>query len=120
MSELLHITDRASWLAAESDGRYTMSTRGKTLAEVGFIHCCSSQPQLRVVAEFLYGAPADADADLVVLIIDSDRLDSPVRLEEAVPGGEEFPHIYGPVPVGAVVEVFTVTRDPDGRMALPR
>ncbi|MFE3439705.1 DUF952 domain-containing protein, partial [Streptomyces sindenensis] len=33
------------------------------------------------------------------------RLTDPVRYEAMKPGGEEFPHLYGPLPVGAVVEV---------------
>jgi uncharacterized protein (DUF952 family) len=32
---------------------------------------------------------------------------------------EEFPHIYGPVPVDAVVNVVPVTRDASGSMVLP-
>ncbi|HWM35868.1 MAG TPA: DUF952 domain-containing protein, partial [Streptomyces sp.] len=58
----------------------------------------------------LYG---DCDPDeLVVLVIDSDRITSPLRYEPPEPGAcaddatgesEEFPHIYGPLPVAAVV-----------------
>lgn len=40
-----------------------------------------------------------------MLVIDTERLPAPVRYESVTPGGEEFPHIYGPVPVDAVVEV---------------
>ncbi len=29
----------------------------------------------------------------------------PVKYEAVQPGGEEFPHVYGPVPVDAVVDV---------------
>ncbi|NEE12995.1 DUF952 domain-containing protein, partial [Streptomyces sp. SID7499] len=37
--------------------------------------------------------------------VDPARLADPVRYEAMKPGGEEFPHLYGPLPVGAVVEV---------------
>ncbi|OSC66735.1 hypothetical protein B5180_29800 [Streptomyces sp. BF-3] len=50
----------------------------------------------------LYGADG---RDLVVLVVDPGRLADPVRYEAMKPGGEEFPHLYGPLPVGAVVEV---------------
>ncbi|MFD8059559.1 DUF952 domain-containing protein, partial [Streptomyces cyaneofuscatus] len=33
------------------------------------------------------------------------RLTAPLRYEAMKPGGEEFPHLYGPLPVDAVVEV---------------
>ncbi|SCK22545.1 DUF952 domain-containing protein [Streptomyces sp. WMMB 322] len=117
MAELLHITERSSWEAARAAGTYEMSTRGRTLEEVGFIHC-SLRHQLPQVAEMLY---SDTDPSaLVVLVIDSERLTAPVRFEPPEPalpnaGGEdgegargggaaeEFPHIYGPLPVPAVV-----------------
>ncbi|MEU6663182.1 DUF952 domain-containing protein [Streptomyces sp. NPDC046821] len=103
MTELLHITERALWDAAQPSGAYEMSTRGKTLAEEGFIHC-SLADQLQRVADFLYGGYKGPD-ELVVLVIDSARVPSPIRFEAPEPGGEEFPHIYGPLPVDAVTEV---------------
>jgi uncharacterized protein (DUF952 family) len=113
MTELMHITERDGWEQAARDGEYRMSTRGVSLAEEGFIHC-SLPHQLRAVAEAIYG---DAD-DLVVLVIDDTRLPSPVRYEGVV-GGEQYPHIYGPVPAGAVTGVIPVGRDAAGRLILP-
>jgi uncharacterized protein (DUF952 family) len=112
--QLFHLTERASWLAAEPAGEYRMSTRGVTLAEEGFIHC-SLRHQLRQVAELWYG---DLD-DLVVLVIDDTRVPAPVRYEAAAAGGQEYPHIYGPLPVDAVTEVIAVSRDQAGRFILP-
>ncbi|MFF1808912.1 DUF952 domain-containing protein [Streptomyces sp. NPDC058251] len=104
MSEpLLHITERSLWDAARASGAYEMSTRGRTLQEEGFIHC-SLRHQLPGVASFLYGSYTGPD-DLVVLVIDPERLGAPLRYEAMKPGGEEFPHVYGPIPVEAVVEV---------------
>jgi uncharacterized protein (DUF952 family) len=114
MTELFHITERATWAAAAESGEYRISTRGVTLQEQGFIHC-SLRRQLRAVAEYLYG---DAE-DLVVLVIDSTRLSAPVRYEGPEPGAERYPHVYGPIPTGAVVAVIPVTRDASGRMILP-
>jgi uncharacterized protein (DUF952 family) len=115
VTELLHITDSATWAAARRDGEYRMSTRGVTLDEQGFIHC-SLRHQVRGPAEFLYN---EVDEELVVLVIEADMLTAPVRFEAPEPGAEEFPHIYGPVPVDAVVEVIPVGRDADGRLILP-
>jgi len=114
MAELFHITERAVWLEAVRAGDYRMSTRGVTLADQGFIHC-SLRHQLRGVAEFVYG---DAD-DLVVLVIDSAKVPAPVRHEASGPGSEEYPHIYGALPTGAVTAVITVSRDSAGRLVLP-
>jgi uncharacterized protein (DUF952 family) len=114
VAELFHLADRREWLAAAADGEYRTSTRGVTLAEEGFIHC-SARHQLAGVAERYY---ADAD-DLVLLVIDAARLTSPVRYEAAAAGGEEYPHIYGPLPVSAVTSVAPVRRDATGRFILP-
>jgi uncharacterized protein (DUF952 family) len=114
MTELLHITERDTWRMAQQAGEYRMSTRGVTLEQEGFIHC-SLRHQLRAVAELFY---ADAD-DLVVLVIDSDKVPSAIRFEPAAPGGPDFPHIYGPLPVSAVTDVVPVTRDGADRMVLP-
>jgi uncharacterized protein (DUF952 family) len=109
MTEVFHLADRRQWEAARAAGRYEISTRGKTLQEVGFIHC-SQRHQARAVADAVF---ADAD-DLVLLTIDGDRVPAPIRYE-----GPDFPHIYGPLPVDAVVAVRPVTRDATGRLRLP-
>ncbi|BCJ48246.1 hypothetical protein GCM10010168_26060 [Actinoplanes ianthinogenes] len=115
MTELLHLTERETWEAALPTGWYRTSTRGVSLEQQGFIHC-SLPHQLRGVAEFVY---RDATEDLVVLVIDSERLDAPVKYEAMEPGADEFPHIYGPVPASAVSRVVPVERDDQGRMLLP-
>jgi uncharacterized protein (DUF952 family) len=114
MTELFHITERATWEAALPAREYRVSTRGVTLDEQGFIHC-SLGHQLRAVADRVYG---DAD-DLVVLVIDSARLTVPVRYEAPEPGAERYPHVYGPLPADAVTAVLPVNRDATGRLVLP-
>lgn len=99
---LLHLAEAPLWEAARGSGTYEMSTRGRTLREEGFIHL-SLPHQLPGVARMLYGA--EGGPDLVVLVVDPARLTDPVRYEAMKPGGEEFPHLYGPLPVDAVVEV---------------
>jgi uncharacterized protein (DUF952 family) len=100
---LLHLTERSLWDAARASGVYETSTRGRSLQEEGFIHC-SLRHQLQPVAAMVYGAYEGPD-ELVVLVVDVRRLDAPVRFEAMEPGGEEFPHVYGPIPVDAVVDV---------------
>ncbi|MBV2353207.1 DUF952 domain-containing protein [Streptomyces sp. J2-1] len=99
---ILHLTERAHWEAARAAGSYERSTRGRTLAEEGFIHF-STRDQLPRVAAFLYGA--DGPHDLVVLVVDPNVLTAPLKWEVMPPHGEEFPHLYGPLPVSAVVAV---------------
>lgn len=103
MTELLHLTERALWEAARASGFYAGSTRGRTLADEGFIHC-SLPGQIEAVAEAVYGDHPDPSA-LVVLVIDGELVDAPIRYEAPEPGAERYPHLYGPLPVAAVTEV---------------
>lgn len=93
MTKILHLTEAASWEAAQSSGIYRQSTRGATLAEVGYIHC-SGEDQLPVVASFIY---SDYAVDLVVLELDAAAIAAEgiaIRFEDAG-NGEMFPHLYG-------------------------
>lgn len=101
MTELLHLTEPALWEAALASGRYEGSTRGRTLADEGFIHC-SLPEQLPAVAALVYG---DFTGPLVVLVIDPELVDAPLRYEAPAPGAERYPHLYGPLPTCAVVDV---------------
>jgi uncharacterized protein (DUF952 family) len=100
---ILHLTERSLWDAAREQGAYRMSTRGRTLEQEGFVHC-STPAQLPSVAAFVYGSHGRPE-DLVVLVVDPARLGAPVRYEEPEPGAEAYPHVYGPIPVEAVVRV---------------
>jgi uncharacterized protein (DUF952 family) len=114
VTDLFHLAERADWQAAVATGAYRISTRGRTLEREGFIHL-ALRHQVRGVAEaFFAGAE-----DLVLLVIDGARLTAPVRYEAPGPGAEEYPHLYGPLPVDAVTDVRPVTRDADGRFELP-
>jgi len=116
VAEIFHITDRLTWLEAARTGEYRMSTRGIRLEDQGFMHC-SLRHQLSDVAQVLYGDVADDE--LVVLVIDADRVLAPIRYEEFEPGGEEYPHIYGGLPASAVVDVLGIDRDAAGNLVLP-
>lgn len=96
---LHHLAMPEDWAAAFQHGEYTMSTRGRTLAEEGFIHC-STRAQVEATANRFYG---DVD-ELVLLTIDPLKVTADIRWEPPAPGLDElFPHIYGPLPIAAVV-----------------
>lgn len=99
---IFHLATLADWQAAQASGRYTTSTRGRTLAEEGFIHA-SRADQWQGVRERYY---TDVSEPLVLLMIDTDLLSAPV-VEEHVPGSDEtFPHVYGAIESGAVVQAL--------------
>ncbi len=96
---IFHIATAADWERARESGAYTTSSRGRSLEDEGFLHA-AHQHQLAAVFQRYY---TDAGEPLVLLTIDTDRLDVPWREDEV--GEETFPHIYGPLSPGAVVEV---------------
>ena len=104
---IFHVTFERDWRAAQPSGEYRLSTRGATLDEVGYIHA-SFAHQVSQVGAYAYGDTTDP---LVVLVIDTTRLRSPVKVENLDGGSDEFPHIYGPLPVSAVVDVLPARVD---------
>jgi glutathione S-transferase len=99
VEHIFHVALAEDWTAALAAGEYRVSTRGMTLDEVGFIHCSQRHQVAEVSDAFYRGA-----GPLVLLTIDPARAGSPVR-EEAVSESESFPHLYGPLPLQAVVSV---------------
>ncbi len=104
---ILHLALRRDWAAANEAGSYPWSTRGLTLDEVGYVHC-SFEHQWRGVRERFY---ADlVDDELVLLVVDESRLSSPVVVERLDGAPDEFPHVYGPLEISAVIDTRDVTR----------
>ncbi len=113
-----HITSRLAWDEAASSGRYAPPS----LASEGFIHC-SSPDQVSAVASAFYRG----QTGLVLLVIDPQRLTSPLRWEPpaetapppGVPAGASFPHIYGPINLDAVVQVLEFEPEANGEFSVP-
>jgi len=110
-----HIASAADWSAAHLDGSYAQSTRDRTLADEGFIHC-SRYFQVQPVLDGFY---ADYEGRLSLLTINPRRLTSPWRFDAVPDEGLTFPHIYGPLNLGAVVEATPIIRNSNGKLAHP-
>lgn len=110
MTTVWHLTDPDTWADARSRGVLTGSTRGVTIAEVGFLHA-SHADQLALVTSVVH---ADITGPMVALGIDVDLLaQHGLELREE-PGGPDdptlFPHVHGgDVPLAVVTEVVPVT-----------
>ena len=104
---LYHLALREEWQAARLAGLYSRSTRGLALEEVGFIHLSEAHQVPATAARFYADVPAP---DLLLLTLDPQRLANAgltVRREPADPQAgataERFPHLYGPLPLEAVL-----------------
>lgn len=96
---LFHVAEYDTWVAAEAAGSYAPAS----LQAEGFIHLSTANQIHRTIQKFFAGRWG-----LVLLTIDPDRLTSELRWEEAGPG-ELFPHVYGPIDLGAVTEAKELT-----------
>ena len=90
---IFHITNTKTWAESKKQSEYM----GDSLADEGFIHCCSSEQVAGVLKNWFEGK-----ADLILLGIDVQLLRSPIIYENLEGGEELFPHIYGPINTDAV------------------
>ena len=106
---IYHFCPASTWERAQREGAYTADT----LATEGFIHLSGAE-QVHLPANAL----ARGRTDLVLLVVDEDRLPQPAVYED---GGDGmlFPHLYGPLPLDAVVAVQPFPPDADGFFSLP-
>jgi uncharacterized protein (DUF952 family) len=105
---LQHICAATDWEKAQQSNEL----RPDSLRTVGFVHLSTPQ-QVHLPANRLYAGRTD----LVLLHLDPSRLGAPVRWGPGVPtdpASMMFPHLYGPLPVAAVVAVTDYRPGPDG------
>lgn len=98
LPDLFHVAVAAEWEAGDD----LRSTRGLDLADVGFVHLAFVW-QVQAVLDRFY---ADVSQPLLLLRVDPDLLQGPVRVEPPAGSTEGFPHLYGPLLPAAVVEVL--------------
>jgi glutathione S-transferase len=109
VDRLFHIARRVDWEQALESGSYRVSTLGKRLDEVGFIHLCFAG-QVQGVADAFYAQVSD----LVLLELDPGRLISPLKIEAVADSGERFPHLYGEISPDVVIGTQPFTAGPHG------
>ncbi|MDA0567937.1 cupin domain-containing protein [Streptomonospora sp. S1-112] len=112
MRYVLHLTGLSHWRAG------TGPLTPDSLEREGFVHASPDEATVLAVADALY---ADATEPQVVLVVDTERVEAPVRWEPPAPAPPPgaaadalFPHIYGPIPRAAVAEVRYARRDHRG------
>jgi uncharacterized protein (DUF952 family) len=108
-AELVHLCAADDWAVASSVAEY----RPPSLDDVGFVHL-STPEQVHLPANRLFAGRTD----LVLLYLNPDLLAAPLRWEPGVPTDPAamlFPHLYGPLPIGAVTGVISYVPGADGR-----
>jgi uncharacterized protein (DUF952 family) len=110
MAYIYHITTHQEWITANRNGVY----RADTLITEGFIHASNREQIERTANVFFNG-----QRELVLLCIDCDRLQAPLKHEDLMEENQFFPHIYGELNLSAVIQVVPLESDHDGIFRIP-
>lgn len=104
------LTPRTAWLEAEQAGRFEGAP--VDLAD-GYIHF-STGAQVRETARRHFAG----ETALLMVAVDPALLGDTLRWEPSR-GGDLFPHLYGPLPLDAVLYAEDVPIGPDGLHLFP-
>ena len=107
---IYRIAEPEDWLQCLHFGQFSSAD----LSLEGFIHCSEKQQILRTAAKYYAGKTG-----LVLLEIDETLLGAGVRREDLTDRGENFPHVYAPIPIAAIQRHFDFLKDATGAFALP-
>ena len=105
MRRIYKLLDAAAWDAAQRAGVFTGSAVD---LKDGYIHFSGGAQAAETARLHFKG-----QAGLVLLSVDADRLGEALKWEPSR-GGALFPHLYGGLPVEAVLEARALTLDEDG------
>lgn len=100
MATIYHITSKKEWKEAEKKGLYETPS----LKDEAFIHCCDLQQMRGVIKRYF-----DGKKGLVALLLETEKLEHPLRYEQSPSVKEPFPHLYGPINLDAVEEVIDLS-----------
>ena len=101
---------QAEWQSAQATGVYAGAAEDRS---DGFIHLSTAAQVRESAARHRAG-----EAGLILLACDPAALGAGLRWEPAR-GGQLFPHLYGPVPLAAVVWAKPLPLGPDGMHVFP-
>jgi uncharacterized protein (DUF952 family) len=100
-----HLVAQDVW-REQASGQYYLP---EAFGQDGFVHCTDDLETLIDVGNHYYRHDR---RDYCCLLITCDALEHEARYDD---DDRMFPHIYGPIPTGAVVEIYDVSRDDDGQ-----
>ncbi|HYC01692.1 MAG TPA: DUF952 domain-containing protein [Azospirillaceae bacterium] len=107
---IFHMCRAEEWQAAQAAGSYPGSSQDRA---DGFIHFSTGAQLPESAAKHRTG-----QTGLVLLTVDPDALGAALKWEPSR-GGQLFPHLYGALPVSAVVRTDPLPLGPDGLHVMP-
>lgn len=110
LSCVYKILTREDWDRASRDGSYAGSSDD---LRDGFIHLSAARQVAATAGRHFRGIDG-----LVLVALDAEALGAGLKWEPSR-RGELFPHLYGPLPVAAVLWSKPLERGPDGVPVMP-
>lgn len=107
---LYRLVRAPEWKDAAANGYFDGADHDK---RDGFVHLSTAEQVEGTADRFFTGMN-----DVLLLKLDRDRLNGDLRMEESS-GGDLYPHLYGAIPLEAVLEADPVPMGPEGRLILP-
>ncbi len=107
---IFHMCRREEWEAAQAAGTYDGSSQDRA---DGFIHFSTATQVVESAAKHRAGQDG-----LVLLAVDPARLGDALKWEPSR-GGQLFPHLYGALPLDAVIRADDLSLGQDGRHVFP-
>lgn len=118
MPLIVHICERLEWHEAEKVGIFQPTS----LQTVGFIHCSFPEQVAGVANSFYRGRE-----ELLLLWINPEAVHAEIRIEKPLVFDakvssiteDEYPHLYGPLNLDAVIEAAEFNPHSTGEFQLP-
>ncbi len=107
---LLHIISIDGLDSARREGQIAPAS----LESEGFVHCSYPEQVLTPANERYAG-----QSDLLLLVLDPERIPHELVVEDSYGSGTAYPHIYGPIPVAAIDREVPFPPNADGTFDLP-
>jgi len=107
---IYHVATRAEWEAGQKEGMYTPAAFDAD----GFIHLSSLDQIVDVANRYFRG-----QRGLVLVCVNPDAVEAPIKYEDLADQGQYYPHIYGKLNLDAVIRVIPFSPDPDGSYRKP-
>ena len=109
MSLIFKIVPRADW--EQGTGAYEGSAHDRA---DGFLHFSTAAQLAESLRRYYAG-----QTDLMLVAVDAGVLGEALKWEHASSRGEDFPHLYAPLPRSAVLWARPIQRDIKGEFLLP-
>lgn len=107
---IYHIITKEKWEKVKKNVFY----KPNSLKREGYIHCSFEDQVIKVANTFYKG-----QENLVILCIDEDKVRSILKVEDLFNLSENYPHIYGELPINSIEKVVPLKLSGTGDFIKP-